>query len=84
MAVSREPPKYRVWWERVILDLDAAGELGVLAGAVDYAVKCRDPARDDVGELKHPARYLASKAKLALARHGKRLPAAPSGTKPAN
>ena len=84
MVVTREGPQYRAWWERVILDLDAAGELGVLAGAVEYAAKCRDPARTDLGELKSAARYLASKCKTALWRHGKRLPAAPNGTKPAN
>ncbi|MBW7865406.1 MAG: hypothetical protein H3C30_13470 [Candidatus Hydrogenedentes bacterium] len=76
MAITREPPQYADWWERVV-GLCNQEQREVLQEAMNYARDCMDPVariRKDLGELKKPGAYIASK----LMEAGVKLPPKPA------
>lgn len=79
-ADSRDPPEYREWWRQVSAAIGRHDGLGELEGWVKYAEDCADPVRSrakDLGELKRPAAWMASKCRDFLEAHGETLPAPP-------
>lgn len=84
MRVSHEPGTYADWWRTVIGRMVDTDGLGTLEESISYAEDCANPGKrktKDLGELKSPGGYIASKCKAWLARTGRTLPATPKGTK---
>lgn len=80
MQLTGEGPEYLEWWRDVIARMGAAEGGGELWEAVQDTEKRIDPIQrqaKDLGELKNPGGFIASKCKAWLATRGKTLPPKP-------
>lgn len=81
---GRDPPSYLGWWQEntgVVAELE--GGLALIAEVVRYCEDCADPAvrrAKDLGVLEAPPRFVASRFRNFLKRHGRKLSGPPGGS----
>jgi hypothetical protein len=80
VRATGEAAAYRDWWREVARLMRCHDGAEVLRETLRYVEDCADPAvraAKDLGALRAPGAYLASRCRDHLARHGLRLPAPP-------
>ncbi len=80
LRATGDAPSYREWWRRVVGLMLRHDGADTLREALHYVEDCASPsvrAAKDLGELRAPGAFLASRCRDHLARHRLRLPPPP-------